>query len=102
MDFLRFVWRRKWLLIMPVVLSTVIATTLAYSMPVVYRSEVRLMLLPQRLPESFVPSSVKTKLEVQVDSMRQQVLSRTRLERIVNEFALYEEERNAAAIMEDV
>lgn len=102
MNFWRFVWSRKWLLVIPVVLSTVAAAILAYSMPVVYRAESRIMVVPARVPESFVPSSVKTKLELQLDSIRQDVLSRTRLERIVQEFELYAEERQARTIMEDV
>ena len=101
MEFWRFVWRRKWLLVVPVVLSTVAASVVAYRMPVIYRSETQLIVAPQRVPQTLVPSSVEAKLEDRLASIKQQILSRTRLERIITEFNLYAKERQTA-IMEDV
>jgi uncharacterized protein involved in exopolysaccharide biosynthesis len=101
MDFWRFMWRRKWLLVVPVVLSTIGATILAYRMPFIYRSETQIIVVPQRVPATVVPLSGDTRLENRIRSIKQQVLSRTRLERIVTEFALYREERTHG-IMEDV
>lgn len=101
MEVWRFVWRRKWLIAVPVMLATVIAAVIASRMPIVYRSTVRIMILPQRVPESFVRSSVETELEERMVSIKQRVLSRTRLERIVTEFNLYADERKTK-IMEDV
>lgn len=94
-------WRRKWLIALPVMLATITAAIIASRMPVSYRSTVRLMVLPQRVPESFVRSSVDSKLEDRMVSIKQRVLSRTRLERIVTEFNLYAVERKTA-IMEDL
>jgi uncharacterized protein involved in exopolysaccharide biosynthesis len=101
MEFLRLVWRRKWLIAVPVVLATIAAAIIASRMPVVYRSTSRIMIVPQRVPESYVRSSVDTKLEDRLASITQQVLSRTRLERIVTEFNLYADERKTA-IMGDL
>ena len=101
MDFWRFVWKRKWLVVIPVVLFTTATSLVAYSQPVIYRSEARIMVVPQRVPESFVPSSISTKLEDRLQAIKQQILSRTRLERIITEFNLYEAERKTG-IMEDV
>jgi len=101
MEFWRFVWRRKRLLVVPVVLSTVAASIVAYRMPVIYRSEVRMMVVPQRVPQSLVPSSVDMKLENRLVAIKQQILSRTRLQQIVTEFNLYAKERKTA-VMEEV
>ena len=101
MDFWRFVWKRKWLVVIPVVLFTTATSLVAYSRPVIYRSETRIMVVPQRVPESFVPSSISTKLEDRLQAIKQQILSRTRLERIITEFNLYEVERKTN-IMEDL
>ena len=101
MDFLRFVWKRKWLVVIPVVLCTTATGLVAYSQPVIYRSESRIMVVPQRVPESFVPSSMSTTLEDRLQGIKQQVLSRTRLERIIAEFNLYAVERKTG-IMEDL
>lgn len=101
MDFWRFVWRRKWLLVVPTVVTTVAATILAYLMPVTYRAEARLIVVPQGLADGLVPALTKPGLEMQLSSMKQQVLSRTRLQQIVENFNLYEEERQTQK-MDDV
>ena len=97
----RFVWRRKWLLVVPLVMCTIAATIVAFRMPVIYRSEAKIMVVPQRVPVSFVPGPVATKLEDRFASIKQLVFSRSRLERIVTEFNLYGRERKTA-IFEDV
>ena len=101
MDFWRFVWSRKWLLVVPVVLCTIATSLVAYSMPVMYRSETRIIVVPQRVPEAFIPSSVTTSPEDRLRAIKQRVFSRARLERVVMEFNLYEEARKHQ-IMEDV
>jgi polysaccharide chain length determinant protein (PEP-CTERM system associated) len=57
--------------------------------------------IPQRVPESYVRSTVTTKIEDRLSSLREQILSRSRLERIVRDFNLYPEMREKAP-MEDV
>jgi uncharacterized protein involved in exopolysaccharide biosynthesis len=100
-EFWRFLWRRKWLVVVPVVLSTMVATVVAYRIPVLYRSEAKVIVVPQRVPVSLVPASLATKLEDRLAAIRRQIFSRTRLERIVTEFNLYEQERKTA-LMEEI
>jgi protein tyrosine kinase modulator len=57
--------------------------------------------VPQRVPENYVKSTVTARIEDRLQSIRQQILSRTRLERIIEEFNLYEKER-ATELMEDI
>ena len=45
--------------------------------------------MPQRIPESYVESTITSRIEDRLQSISQQILSRTRLERIINEFNLY-------------
>src|SRR6185503_13850315 len=52
-------------------------------------------------PESYVRSTVTTRIEDRLQSITQQILSRTRLERIIQDFNLYPEARKTA-IMEDI
>jgi len=101
MDFWRFVCSRKWLLVVPVVLCATVATVVGYSQPLRYRSQTTIIVVPQRVPQSFVPSPVTSQFEERAQSITQQILSRTHLERIIAEFNLYEEERKTA-IMGDI
>ena len=60
-----------------------------------------MLIVPQRIPEAYVRSTVTTRLDERLNSIGQQILSRTRLESIVQEFNLYPDERRTM-IMEDV
>jgi len=94
-------WRRKWFLVVPAVVSTAVMVAYSQSLPDRYRSEARILVLPQQVPESYVRSTITTTLQERLQSMSQQILSRTRLERIINEFGLYADERKYR-ITEDI
>jgi polysaccharide chain length determinant protein (PEP-CTERM system associated) len=53
------------------------------------------------VPESYVRSTITSRIEDRLQSISQQILSRTRLERIIQDFNLYPRERQLG-IMEDV
>jgi len=72
-----------------------------YGEPRIYRSSTSVLIIPQRVPERFVQPTVTADLSERLNMITQQILSRTRLERIIQEFNLYEEERKLL-IMEDV
>jgi polysaccharide chain length determinant protein (PEP-CTERM system associated) len=74
---------------------------IAKRVPEVYRSETLIMVVPQRVPDSYVKSTVTATVEDRLPSISDQILSRSRLERIINDFDLYRELR-ATAPMEDI
>ena len=93
--------RRCWLILLPcglAALGTAIATTY---LPDRYRADTLILVVPQRVPESYVRSTVTTRIEDRLQSISQQILSRTRLERIIDDLNLYPKERHSA-IMEDL
>jgi polysaccharide chain length determinant protein (PEP-CTERM system associated) len=57
--------------------------------------------VPQRVPESYVQSTVTTKIEDRLQSITQQIMSRTRLERIITDLDLYKRQRQNG-IMQDI
>src|SRR5258705_4922174 len=100
-DFLQILRRRMWLLLVP--FSIVSAATATYSryLPDIFRSDTLILVVPQRVPESYVRSTVTTRIEDRLQSIAQQILSRNRLERIIQDFNLYVGQRRAG-IMEDI
>jgi polysaccharide chain length determinant protein (PEP-CTERM system associated) len=100
-DFLRVLLRRKWLLIVPFVIVAATTALVTHLLPDRYRSEAVILVIPQRVPEEFVKSTVTTKLENRLSTISQQILSRARLESIISEFNLYPEYRQHE-LMEDV
>jgi polysaccharide chain length determinant protein (PEP-CTERM system associated) len=60
-----------------------------------------ILVVPQRVPEEYVRSTVTTRIEDRLRSINQQITSRTRLEPVIKEFNLYPEEVRTG-LMEDV
>ena len=86
------VWRRKWHIILPALLIAAGASRWIHRLPNRYRSEA-LLVVAQRVPETFVRSTVTTRGADRLQSITQQILSRTELERIIRDFDLYADSR---------
>jgi polysaccharide chain length determinant protein (PEP-CTERM system associated) len=70
------------------------------SQPSLYRSDAVVQVVPQRIPDTYVQSTVTARVEDRLSSIAQQVLSRTQLERVILEFDLYPEHRLARPMEE--
>src|SRR5206468_6298584 len=82
-------------------MGLLIAFAYARTLKDLYRSETVVMVTPQRVREDLVRSTVRTKLEDRIQTISQQIMSRTRLEGIVVDLNLYPEQRRTG-LMEDV
>jgi polysaccharide chain length determinant protein (PEP-CTERM system associated) len=100
-DYVRMVWRRRWFIAIPAVVIASATAVVSLFLPNWYRASTTILIIPQRVPENFVRPTVTADLNERLNMIQQQILSRTRLERIVTEFNLYERERKRM-IMEDV
>jgi protein tyrosine kinase modulator len=85
--------RRRWWIIAPATLAS-IATVLVLSwMPSGYTSEATLLVVQQQVPQRFVLPTTTTDIREALQATTQEVLSRTHLLQIVDEFGLYAKER---------
>ena len=94
--------RRKWLILIPAILIATAAGALIHRLPNLYRSETLILVVPQRVPETYVKSTVTARIEDRLQAISQQILSRTKLEQIVSDFNLYKKERADGELMEDI
>jgi polysaccharide chain length determinant protein (PEP-CTERM system associated) len=100
-EILHIVLRRKWLILVPFLVAAISTAVVAHRLPKRYRSETVILVVPQRVPEEYVRSTVSARIEDRLSSLREQILSRSRLERVIQDFDLYEDLR-ATKVMEDV
>jgi uncharacterized protein involved in exopolysaccharide biosynthesis len=100
-EILSIIGRRRWLILVPFALGAAAAPLLARLAPERYRSEALIMVIPQRVPDSYVKATVSESVEERLPSITSQILSRSRLERIIQEMDLYKAERSRE-VMEDV
>jgi polysaccharide chain length determinant protein (PEP-CTERM system associated) len=81
---------RKWWLILACVLGTACAAAYSYRLPPLYRASTLILVEPQRIPVSYVNSTVTSTVQERLSTISQQILSRTNLERIIVQFNLYQ------------
>src|SRR5687767_15663372 len=100
-DAVRLARTYGWIPAVTLVLGLFVALIVSSRQPNLYQSEMLVQIVPQRVPESYVRSTVTVRTEDRLEALAQQVLSRPRLEQLVTDFDLYREER-ANLPMEDV
>jgi polysaccharide chain length determinant protein (PEP-CTERM system associated) len=100
-DILRIIRRRMWLLLIPIALFAAAVALYARKQPDYYRAETVILVVPQRVPESFVRTTVTSRLGDRLRTITPTIQSRTRLEKIIRDLDLYPDERRVMP-MEDV
>ena len=81
---------RRWWIIGPLFLGWLIVFASAWVIPPKYTSETVILVEQQKVPEQFVMPNVQVDLQERLQSITQQVLSRSRLLSIINSLHLYQ------------
>src|SRR6266487_5249530 len=84
--------RRKWLILGTICVCLGIAGLLCLVLPKTYRSTTLILVEDQKIPESYVKGIFAGNIEGRLIMIKQQVMSRTMLNRVVDEFKLYQTE----------
>jgi polysaccharide chain length determinant protein (PEP-CTERM system associated) len=95
-DFIAIGLRRKWYILIPLILCVLISYGVYKYLPKVYQASTLILVQPQRVPESYVRPTVTETVASRLNTISQEILSRTRLEQVIQEFNLYTEIRNKA------
>ena len=96
LDRLEIVLQRKWWLILALIIGTTITIGYSYSLPPLYRSSTLILVESQKIPTAYVSSTVTSSMQERLSTIRQQISSRTNLEKIITEFGLYGQEQKQA------
>jgi polysaccharide biosynthesis transport protein len=99
-EFIKMLKRRKWLILLPVLTMTASIGYVVYKLPSVYESKTLLTVKPATISEEVVKSLTEEDLTQQLQTINQEVLSRSSLEPMVQKYKLFELERNAGVPME--
>lgn len=91
-DYLAILRRRLWVILIPALLGPVVAFLASLAIPNQYTSQTLVLVEQQKVPESYVRSVVTDQLNSRLSTMKEQILSRTRLEPIIEKFGLYKED----------
>ncbi len=89
--------RRRWQFLVPFFCGWALVWGASWLIPSTYRSGTLILVEQPSVPEKYVVSNIDTDIQHQLDSITQQILSRTRLIRIIDSLGLYAQERKHAS-----
>src|SRR5262245_53400565 len=95
------IWRRrKWLAIVLFAGVLTAVVSVAVFLPNTYAAKATILVERQQVPEAFVQSTVTSGVDVRLQTITQQLLSRSRLEGLISRFNLYADVRQQVPLEE--
>src|ERR1700733_3547333 len=100
-DILEILRRRVWVLLLPFAVISAVTAAVVRKLPDRYTSTAVVLVVPQQVPTDYVKPAATSRLDDQLQTISQQILSRTHLEQIIDDLNLYPEQRRNG-IMQDI
>lgn len=83
--------RRRWIIIIPLCITLTLGLFHALTASRTYEASTLILVQPQRVPTDYIRSVVTTTINQRISTISQQILSRSNLENIIDQFGLYED-----------
>src|SRR3984893_1356900 len=99
-DYWAIVRRRRWWILLPLSACWLVVWIVSWLLPPTYQSDALILVEQQKVPEQYVVPNVSVDLQGRLQSMTQQILSRTRLQATVDEFHLYSRRKGVASVFQ--
>ncbi|HEY4010826.1 MAG TPA: GNVR domain-containing protein [Acidobacteriaceae bacterium] len=87
-DYLTIAKRRWMMLVLPVAILPLVALGISYRLTPTYTSQTLILIEQQKVPDDYVKPVVAENLDNRLASMKEQILSRSRLEPIIKQYNL--------------
>jgi polysaccharide chain length determinant protein (PEP-CTERM system associated) len=87
-DYLTILKRRWMIILIPAVVLPVLALAISYRVTPVYTSQTLILIEQPKVPDEYVKSVVDEGLDSRLASMKEQILSRSRLEPLIKQYNL--------------
>jgi polysaccharide biosynthesis transport protein len=99
-DIMTIIKRRKWNLLLPLILVFTITTAIAFLIPSYYKSESTILIENQEIPSDFVMATVTSFAEQRLQMINQRVMSTKKLIELIDQFNLYADLREKWTVEE--
>jgi succinoglycan biosynthesis transport protein ExoP len=93
----RFLIRRRWWILLPFCCISAATVAFLLMLPNLYTSTATLLVVEQQVPQRYVVPNSETDVTSALEAMKQEVLSRTQLLRMINDSGLYPKQRKRLA-----
>ena len=97
-EYWSIVRRHRWLILLSIFVCWATVWGIGWLLPATYQSEALILVEQQQVTSELVPPNVSVSLQDRLQSMTQQVLSRTQLQGIIDRFHLYSNHSGLLAI----
>jgi polysaccharide chain length determinant protein (PEP-CTERM system associated) len=98
-EYWAIVRRRGWWILLASFACWVVLWGGSWLLPSTYQSEALILVEPQKVPDQYVVPNVTVNLQDRLQSMTQQILSRTRLQATINRFGLYSKHHGLSSML---
>src|SRR5579875_1693491 len=88
-DYFAILKRRWWILLLPLLILPIVSYSISYTIPPEYLSQTLVLVEGQKVPEGYVKPILSEDLDSQLATMKEQILSRSRLQPILENFNLF-------------
>jgi len=95
--YVQLIFHRKWIILAIFLVVTAITVVVVQALPNTYTAQTVILVDPQKVPESYVKSTVTGSVRDRLSTLSQQILSATRLQKIIDTLHLYQPERKKLA-----
>ncbi len=97
-DYFAILKRRWWIVLLPLLILPIVSYSFSYTIPPQYQSQTLVLVEGQKVSEGYVKPVLAEDLDSQLASMKEQILSRSRLQPILESYNLF---GNTHADMDD-
>ena len=99
--YVNLVLRRRWFVIIPFFLALIAGIYLAVALPKKFQAETLILIEPQRVPDNYVQAIVSSDLESRIATIKEMILSRTNLLKIIDNFNIFTGPKYADMFLDD-
>src|ERR1035437_8824428 len=98
-EYWAIVLRRRWWILLPLFVCWAAVWGMSWLLPTAYQSEAVILVEQQKVPDQYVVPNVTENLQNHLQSITQQILSRTRLQTTIDRFQLYSRPHGLSALL---
>lgn len=93
-QYFEMVLKGRWFIIIPFCLAMLVGIYLAITLPRVYSAETLILVEPQSVPSDYVRSVVSVDIDSRINTISQQIMSRSNLEKIITNYNFFSDSNN--------
>ncbi len=91
--YIQLILRRKWIILFGAIPILIAGLIYCLTAPLTYKASALIVVVPQKVPESYVRTTVTGRNDERIRGIVQQITSRTSLEKLIKQYNLYPEMR---------